>query len=389
MTDPSDISRKSSNLPLQAMELLLFIDERPGSQEYVRQIQLYLEPFAKDGIFELQVIGIHEQPNLVEHFRLVATPALVKVKPEPRQTLAGSNLVSQLKKCFPRWQKELSNIETDKILENDIIEVAQSQSDSLVYSTEVMKLSDEVFRLKQEREELLRQLEFKEQVLAMLAHDLRSPLTAASIAVETIELTQEQPETERTLQLQNQLHQQIRKQFRLMDRMITDILDAARAMSAQLQVQYSQVFLQDICPEIVQQFSERFEEKHQIFNYDIPQDLPSVFIDAELIRQVIVNLLENAAKYTPAGGEITFSIIHRTSQKVQVTISDTGPGIPEEKQHRIFEGHFRLQRDRNQEGYGLGLALCRKIISAHYGQIWVESIPDQGSDFNFTLPVYR
>ena len=103
----------------------------------------------------------------------------------------------------------------------------------------------------------------------------------------------------------------------------------------------------------------------------------------------IVNLLENAAKYTPEGGQITFSIIHRTSQKVQVTISDTGPGIPEEKQHRIFEGHFRLQRDRNQEGYGLGLALCRKIISAHYGQIWVDSVPDQGSDFNFTLPVYR
>ena len=286
MIDSSDITRKSDDLPDKAMELLLFIDERPGSQEYVRQIQFYLESFAKDGIFDLQVIGIHEQPNLVEHFRLVATPALVKVKPEPRQTLAGSNLVEQLKKCFPRWKKELRNVETEATYEDDSEQVVQTQSDSLLYSTQLMQLSDEIFQLKQEREELLRQLEFKEQVLAMLAHDLRSPLTAASIAVETVELTQQQPETDRTLELQSQLHQQIRKQFRLMNRMITDILDAARAMSAQLQVQYSQIFLQDICPEIVQQFSKRFDQKHQIFHYDIPQDLPSVFIDAELIRQV-------------------------------------------------------------------------------------------------------
>ena len=119
----------------------------------------------------------------------------------------------------------------------------------------------------------------------------------------------------------------------------------------------------------------------------IPLNLPSVYGDEELIRQVVVNLLENATKYTPEGGKISFHIIHRTSQKVQVSVSDTGPGIPEEKQERIFEGHFRLQRDEAKEGYGLGLALCRKIIGAHYGQIWVDSVPGQGSSFHFTLPV--
>ena len=74
---------------------------------------------------------------------------------------------------------------------------------------------------------------------------------------------------------------------------------------------------------------------------------------------------------------------------VQFSVSDTGPGIPPEKQERIFEGHFRLQRDQEQEGYGLGLALCRKIVRAHYGQIWVDSSLGNGSCFNFTLPVYR
>ena len=104
---------------------------------------------------------------------------------------------------------------------------------------------------------------------------------------------------------------------------------------------------------------------------------------------MIVNLLENAIKYTPEGGKINFSILHRTAQKIQVSVCDTGPGIPEEKQERIFEGHFRLKRDESKEGYGLGLALCRQIIRVHYGQIWVDSVPQEGSCFHFTLPVYR
>ena len=80
-------------------------------------------------------------------------------------------------------------------------------------------------------------------------------------------------------------------------------------------------------------------------------------------------------------------MLHRTTQKVQVSVSDTGPGIPEATKETIFEGHFRLKRDENQEGYGLVLCLCRKIIRAHYGQIWVDSVPNEGSCFHFTLPV--
>jgi two-component system, OmpR family, clock-associated histidine kinase SasA len=82
-------------------------------------------------------------------------------------------------------------------------------------------------------------------------------------------------------------------------------------------------------------------------------------------------------------------VLHRTTQKVQVSIMDDGPGIPIEKQKAIFHDAFRLERDELQEGYGIGLALCQRIIRAHYGQIWVDSTPNEGSSFNFTLPVYR
>ncbi len=373
-----------------SLQLLLFVDERPSSRENIQQIYDYLNHLRADYPFELQVIEIEKQPHLVEHFRLVVTPALVKISPEPRQILAGSNLIAQLKKWWSRWQPLSEEQEVNLNEKRDSSQFAASSAlNSIGCSAELMRLSDEIFRLKQEKEELLEQLRFKDRVLAMLAHDLRSPLTAASIAVETLELAHNQEDRERAAQLKEQLYQQTRKQFRIMNRMIEDLLQASKSMSAQLQVQPHQLYLQSLSQEILTQFTSRFQEKSQQLKQDIPQDLPAVYADEELIRQVIVNLLENAIKYTPEGGKINFSILHRTTQKIQVSVGDTGPGIPEEKQERIFEGHFRLKRDESKEGYGLGLALCRQIIRVHYGQIWVDSVPQEGSCFHFTLPVYR
>ncbi len=382
------VSRQDTPTPVP-IQLLLFVDERPSSQENTQQIQNYLQSLQIDYSFELQVIEIAQQPHLVEHFRLIATPALVKIFPEPRQTLAGSNLVNQLKKWWPRWQESIQ--EEQALFRNSSEQQAKTSTSGLSafgYSSELMRLSDEMFRLKQEKEELLDQLKFKDQVLAMLAHDLRSPLTAASIAVETLELIDAQPETERTLELRGQLYSQSKKQFRIMNRLITDILQASKNMSSHLQVQYSHLNLQALCEETLEQFADQFREKSLTLAEDIPQDVPPVYADEELIRQVIVNLLDNAIKYTPEGGKLTVSILHRTMQKVQVSVANSGLGIPEEKQEQIFAGHFRLQRDEAKEGYGLGLSLCRKIIQAHYGQIWVDSVPGQGSCFHFTLPVY-
>lgn len=380
--EPITATARETARPL-SIQLLLFVDERPGSQETIRQIQVYLQSLKSDYPIDLQVIEIRQQPHLVEHFRLVATPALVKIAPGPRHTLAGSNLVEQLKKWWGRWQKAIKE-ETKQTSNGE-----SRRAHDVDRSAELLRVTDEIFRLKQEKEELLEQLRFKDQILAMLAHDLRSPLTAASIAVETLELAYSQPDSERAIQLREQLHQQARKQFRMMNRLITDILQASKSMAAQFHLQQGKFYIQNLCEELLEQYSDPLLEKNQTLITDLPQDLPPVYADEELIRQVIVNLVENAIKYTPEGGKITVSILHRTTQKVQVSVSDTGPGIPEEKQEHIFEGHVRLTRDEAKEGYGIGLSVCRKIIRAHYGQIWVDSVPNQGSSFHFTLPVYR
>lgn len=186
-----------------------------------------------------------------------------------------------------------------------------------------------------------------------------------------------------------QLIKHARTQTRFINRMITDLLQAANGSNAQLHIHPQPLNLGDLCKDAIEQFKDRLSEKSQILKTDIPSDLPNAYADQERVRQVIVNLLDNAIKYTLEGGIIQVSVLHRTTQKVQVSICDNGLGIPKENQKHIFEDHFRLKRDETQDGYGIGLSLCQRIIRAHHGQIWVDSAPDQGSCFHFTLPVYR
>lgn len=375
------------------LQLLLFVDKRPHSSEKIRQIRSYLKELQSTHPFNLQVIDVGEQPHLAEHFKLIATPTLVKLYPEPRQTLTGSNLIAQLEKWWPRWQRALEDYNSSHTSDDPLTPLDDPSCYPVAYSEELIRLSDEIFRLKQEKEELQEQLRFKDGLISMLAHDLRNPLTAASIALETLELGQESKEESRpsrfTPALVSQLIKHARTQTKAIDRMITDILQAARGNNQEFRIQPQKVNLGELCLESLQRLQEQFESRKLELKTDIPSDLPLVYADPERVRHVLINLLDNAIKYTPEQGTIQVSVLHRTTQKVQISICDTGPGIPEENQERIFEDHFRLARDENKEGFGIGLALCKRVIRAHYGQIWVDSIPGSGSCFHFTLPVYR
>lgn len=371
-----------SDAPLQ---LLLFVDKRPRSSEKIRRIRAYLDELQAGYPFDLQIVDVSEQPHLAEHFKLVATPTLIKIHPEPRQTLAGTNLVAQLETCWTRWQRSAEEFTAQQA---EAIQPLQS----IALSSELMRLADEIFRLQQEKEELQAQVQFKDRLIAILAHDLRNPLTAVSIALETMAMGIE-PKPDGTARLTSTMSAQLlkhaRTQTKAIDRMITEILQAAQGAEGNLQIQPQKVDLRSLCLEVVAHLHEHFQAKSLRIQTDIPSGLPPVLADSVHIRQVLMNLLDNAIKYTPEQGKIHLSTLHRTTQKVQVSICDTGPGIPEADCDRIFEDRYRLERDTDKEGYGLGLALCRRIIRAHYGHIWVDSTPNQGSCFNFTLPVFR
>lgn len=428
------------------LQLLLFVDKRPSSREQIRQVHSSLKRLRVEYDFELQVIDVGEQPYLAEHFRLIATPALIKIHPEPRQTLAGMNLVAQLEHWWPHWQRSVEDY-LDKVQRSEplfvvteasaeantvvvppldeqsqpmlpmteisrstmvnlnppgIITPANANSPqstamqravgSIAHSAEVIQLADEVFQLKREKEELEHQLRFKDQILSMLAHDLRNPLTAASLALETLEMgysAKDGSASRLTPALTAQLLKHARTQTRAIDHMITDLLQAAKGANSELRIRPQKLNLGALCLDVLDYLREQLEAKSQHLKKDIPSDLPLVLADGERVRQVFINLLDNAIKYTPVGGAIEVSILHRTTQKVQVTICDNGPGIPDENREQIFEERFRLQRDEAKDGYGIGLSLCQRIIRAHYGQIWVDSTLNQGSCFHFTLPVFR
>ncbi|WP_375471713.1 histidine kinase [uncultured Nostoc sp.] len=383
-----------SEAPLQ---LLLFVDGRPKSRQQVQRIRAYLKELQAEYSFELQTIDVGQQPYLAEHFKLVATPALIKIHPEPRQVLAGSNIIAQLKNWWPRWQAAVdAYLKLQEDLQERIDDTVRATSPkstirSVAVSAELIRLSDEIFRLKQEKDNLQEQLQFKDRVIGMLAHDLRNPLTAAAIAIETLQ-SNYNLETGQFQRLKPSLTahllKQARNQTKIIDRMIADLLQVGRGKDTEFRILPQKVQLGKLCLDVLEELCDRYTAKSQEVETDIPNDLPYVYADPQRIRQVLVNLLDNAIKYTPEGGKISIAGLHRTTQKVQFSIGDTGPGIPVENRNRIFENHFRLQRDEGTEGYGIGLCLCQRIVLAHYGQIWVDSAPNNGAWFHFTLPVY-
>ncbi|HLO50024.1 MAG TPA: histidine kinase [Kamptonema sp.] len=391
----SPVAAQQPTNPEAFLQLLLFVDKRPSSHEQIRLIRKSLEDLKTEFTFDLQVIDVGEQPYLAEHFKLMATPCLLKIHPEPRQTLAGSDLIAEFKHWWPRWQRSVEEYSAQQQLssKNGETDYPQTSIHSITSAAELMQLTDEVFRLKQEKEHLQEQLQLKDRIIAMLAHDLRNPLTAASLALETLEAaTQKQKESHlatATSTLSVHLIKQARRQIRIIDKMITDILQAARGTNAQFHIQPRKLEVGPVCEDVLAQLQDRFQAKSLHVETDIPADLPCVYADPERLRQVMINLLDNAVKYTPEKGTINISILHRTAHKVQFSICDSGPGIPEANSQSIFEDRFRLQRDELKDGYGIGLALCQRIVRAHYGQIWVDSAERSGSCFHFTLPVHR
>ena len=407
MEAPPNLKKTSPETPLQ---LLLFVDKRPSSGEKIRQIRSRLNALGKDYPFDLQIIDVGDQPHLVEHFKLVATPALIKYHPEPRHILAGSDIVAQLDHWWSRWQQTVDEFRLAHGADQGTIPASEFVSDglsrpnaakrngvgfsSISHITEMTHLSDEIFRLKQQNDELQEQVKFKNRLIAMLAHDLRNPLTAVSIALETLEmgfgLSDDGGYSDRfNRDIVAQVIRHARTQAKALDRMIADVLQAARGSGDRLQIQPKNLDLAALCREVLRDQHKQIESKEQRIKTDIPGDLPGVYADPERVRQVLTNLLDNAIKYTPVHGTIELAVLHRTTQKVQVSICDTGPGIPEENRERIFEDQYRLKRDESKDGYGIGLALCQRVVGAHYGQIWVDSELNQGSCFHFTLPVYR
>jgi signal transduction histidine kinase len=172
-------------------------------------------------------------------------------------------------------------------------------------------------------------------------------------------------------------------------RLINSILEVSRLEQGALPMTRQSVVLASLVPEVLSLQAPLADEKRLRLVSDVPASLPPAWADRDLVTRVVQNLVDNAIKFTPRGGEIRIvaTQIEAELPALQVTVGDTGPGIPGELSGRLF-AKFATAPGEGR-GSGLGLAFCKLAVEAHGGRIWVSSEPSQGASFHFTLPVFN
>ena len=216
-----------------------------------------------------------------------------------------------------------------------------------------------------------------------ISHELRTPLASIKAVVDTLRdgALEDPPAAERFLQ-------RMEVEVDSMTQMVQELLELSRIESGQAPLRFFPVAPELLVEPAVERLRPQAERAQLTLAVALAPDLPQVLVDADRIRQVIINLVHNAIKFTPAGGYVTVTA-RAVHDSVVVAVADTGAGIPAEDQPRIFERFYKADRARAGGGTGLGLAIAKHTIQAHNGRIWVESQAGKGSTFSFTLPLVR
>jgi len=228
------------------------------------------------------------------------------------------------------------------------------------------------------RERAERAVRSRDEVLGIVAHDLRNPLSGIRMAAEVAQgdgLTEER----RCDMLRNIVRSTDR-----MDDLIQDLLDVSRIEAGALRVEPLAVSPAGLLADALEVLGEGAREEEVFLHVDCSSALPEVLADANRIRQVFVNIGGNALKFTPPGGSVTLSA-RTQGDEVRFSVADTGSGIEPAHLERLFDRFWQGTRDR-KGGAGLGLSIASGIVAAHGGRIWAESPPEGGAIFHFTLP---
>ncbi len=217
-------------------------------------------------------------------------------------------------------------------------------------------------------------------LLASISHDLRTPL--AVIAGASSSLVEKGDAL--GAEAQRELARSIFEQARQMSGLVVNVLDMTRLEGGAIALARDWHSLAEIAGSVLARLEDRLKD-HPVRLW-LPEKMPLVRVDAGLIEQVLTNLFENAAKYTPRGTAITLSA-EVGPEEMTVSVEDAGPGLPEGDPEQLFQKFHRGRPESAVGGVGLGLAICRAIIRLHGGRIWAERRPGGGAIFNFTLPL--
>lgn len=216
-------------------------------------------------------------------------------------------------------------------------------------------------------------------LLSSVSHDLRTPLAAITGAASTLLLEGGRI----TQEFRNELIRTVHEEGARLARMVTSLLDVSSLESGSVTLNKELYFIEELIGSALMRVEAKLK-KHKI-ETAVDDGLPLLRMDGLLIEQVLINLLENAAEYTPEGSQIKISA-SLNKPNVQICVSDNGPGIVPGDEERVFDKFYDGSNRSDQKGGALGLAICRGIINAHGGKIWAENAPEGGARFIFALP---
>lgn len=242
--------------------------------------------------------------------------------------------------------------------------------------------NEELQRLNEQLETALKVAErstrLRDEVLAVVAHDLRNPVHTVLGAAGVVEVIPPGEAHTRHMQM-------IQRAARRMERLISDLLDVASIESGTLSLRSAPIDLTAIVTEVLEPIASQARERKVNVQREIDSGIPTVMGDHDRLMQVLSNLLGNAIKFTPEGGRVRLRVA-RSGDEVLVSVADNGIGISRSDLPHVFERFWRSQ-DSKEKGAGLGLSIAYGIIEAHGGRIWAESELGVGTKMTFALPV--
>jgi PAS domain S-box-containing protein len=371
----------------QRAALLFFDNPKVGPSHGVDLMATWLS--SQDPFPWMHESDLYEEPALSDLLHPSRTVVITGIQSDPRLTpalrdfLLDANIqtlvifpmitLGEWLGCLLVYFKQEHHFDP---IELRHLKVLVGQATITLYNLELLKVEEA------SRHEAERANEIKTEFLAMISHELRTPLTSivgfttTLLADDVVWDANEQRDFFQTIQLEADRLQEL----------IDHLLDLSRLEAGMLPISQKSHSLPEIIEDALPQL--HVLTVGQSLTMQIPTDLPPVYVDAKRIAQVLVNLVRNASIYSPKGTEISISASVRGGF-VQVNVSDEGPGIPTAERKRVFQAFRRGQSEENDttQGAGLGLAICKGLVEAHGGRIWIKKKNTPGAIISLTIPL--
>jgi len=262
--------------------------------------------------------------------------------------------------------------------------IADGRYDERLQLNGADELGQLAMRFNQMAEKLDQVESMRRRLIGDVSHELRTPLTAIKGSMEGL-MDGVLPATDETFQ-------QIHAEADRLNRLVDDLQELSRVEARAYSLDIRPVDVTSLVQTVTKRLAPSFESKRITLDLELAADLPHVLADEDRTIQVLTNLTGNALQYTAEDGKITISA-KRINSEIQISVQDSGIGIPPEHLSHIFDRFYRVDKSRSRQsggGSGIGLTIARALVEAHGGRIWVESKGDgQGSTFTFTLPLAK